>query len=211
MFVKISKHTHREGKVVLVFVSSTESHRPWRWYRWAYVCKLAYRRTSYPKSCTPVDIKKKKNNIKIHSTKLTSCVSAHLWNVPFWQWTCLTKVQSEAVTVVQSYEGTSRLHCPGSFPIPCLASGLKQSRSTTVHKHFLLLSGYIILSAVLTISQKTSARLGAERTSQAASIRWEHWVATPSVCHVLRQDRFKIQITNMEASQEFFNVHACKT
>lgn len=33
-------------------------------------------------------------------------------------------MQSEVEAVVQSYEETSQQHCPGSFPIPCLVSGL---------------------------------------------------------------------------------------
>ena len=51
----------------------------------------------------------------------------------------------------------------------------------------------------LTISQKTSGRLGAERTSQAASIRWEHCVATPSVWRIqYDEDMLSTKVTNIK-------------
>lgn len=78
-----SEVTHREGRAASVFVSSTQSHPPSRPRRWACVCKIACKRTSCPKSCTPVNRQKHKSELK--NPSLSTCVCV------FAPWTFLTE------------------------------------------------------------------------------------------------------------------------
>lgn len=166
------------------------SHHPLKWHHWVCVCTLVCKTTSYPRSCTPANrheiilfsyTQNEGLQVKIRFRTTLKCT---FFTVDLFDTSAVRSCSRGPILWGNIPTALSRI-------IPSPIFGFYKKNWSNIYKYHHHhnnnnnnISENLLEFFFLTISQKISAKLGAERTSQAASIRWEVCVSTPSLCQV---------------------------